>query len=150
MTLVLTVLLGLIAGAVSWYVTNFYANPILEFQRLRGRIRETLLFIAGIFESEPGKEECRIAAKELRHRAAEISALRCTTNHLVIWFWKRRGYDPEKAAQGLFALSHDLNHPIRHVYLDKVETNLKLPRSRSEEYIQDLNRRWQTGQLTPK
>ena len=106
----LSVLIGLVAGAVGYWVTNFWMKPILQYRELRLRVFADFIFYAQVVNAEGLNErmqklyEDRIASN--RRHSADLAAC---LEELPSWYsrWLRfRGQSPDKAARHLIGYSN--------------------------------------------
>ena len=133
------ILMGMIGGVLSWFATNFVANPLTRFYRLKDEIRSSLIRYANVspvYEREnprehPDWEHFLEAQGTYRRLASELQAL--ALNHpLINRALTRRGYQLVDAASGLFGFSNTLADPAARRRgevawnRDKVERSLKL------------------------
>ena len=105
-----SVLIGLIAGALGYWFTTFWMKPILQYRELRSRVFGDFIFYAQVVNAEGLSErmqklyEDRIVSN--RRHSADLAA--CLLE-LPFWYkaWLQfRGQSPEKAARHLIGYSN--------------------------------------------
>jgi hypothetical protein len=111
---------GLVGGVLSWFVTQFIAEPVRRFFGMRRDIAQRLLDYGNlsaprnergdITEGFTEQDETRLrdAQKKLRELATQTLSFVQTdaiAAKLIEVIWQ---YDPTKAGRSLFALSHDI------------------------------------------
>jgi hypothetical protein len=88
----LAVTLGIVAGAVGYWVTTFWMKPILQYRELRTRIFADLIYFAQVVNAEGLSERCRNSTRNASSRIVAVQPIwpRAYTNCQL---GTRGGYD---------------------------------------------------------
>jgi hypothetical protein len=124
----LQLVLGLVGGAVAWFVTNRIAGPVVEFEKTRRDVREALyLYSHAAKDWHPDKIDQ--AEESLRRLAARIEVSSVTSPRWVRWYFKRREWDLAEARSALHGLSNVMgtSRDERTVLRHRIEVALKFP-----------------------
>jgi hypothetical protein len=120
MAVVIQFITGFVGGIVGWLVTQFVAEPLTRFLRMRRDIAQHMLDYENVRArcndrgdvTEPFTEQdevrLRNAQKEMREFGAQVISFVQTdpVAAKLIWFFWR--YDASKIGRSLVGLSHDL------------------------------------------
>lgn len=136
---VLPLLGTILVGVIAWWVTNWIARPIVEFDLLRRQTREELNFWKHLSKDSKQKEQ---GSDALRRLSARIEAM-ATSGSLPRQYFKFRGYDLTAAHSNLSGLANvdGSSGDERLICRNKVELALKLPTSETPERIDRINDR---------
>ena len=128
-----------VAGVLAWIVTNFFAEPLLEFRKLRKAVHESLFFNANVGSISKG-ESIDVASVDLRRYAAALNAFWVTAPNVVKAYLARCGYNVEGASSNLVGFSNSihLEEGTRAIHRYRIEKGLRLPLSYTDEEIQDV------------
>jgi hypothetical protein len=111
---------GLLGGVLSWFVTQFIAEPLRRFFGMRRDIAQRLLEYGNVSapRNERGDitkgftEEDRVRLRDAQKRLRELGTQTLSfvqtdtlAANLIQKIWR---YDPTKAGRSLLGLSHDL------------------------------------------
>ncbi|HEX4301921.1 MAG TPA: hypothetical protein VHZ78_03965 [Rhizomicrobium sp.] len=102
-------LLPVVVAVVTWIATNFFADPILRFNRTRAAIYASIYYTGNV-GGPANVEEVRAATDELRRLSATLRSLWHTSPRVIkFYFSTMRGYNLVDAAAGLIGVSNNLN-----------------------------------------
>ena len=91
--LVVAMLTALVTAIVTWFGTNYFGRSLLRFWDLRVEAHKAIL----------------VSDKALLTNVGiDIDSLRVVMPKLILWYLRKRGYDPHSAAKGLIELSNRL------------------------------------------
>ena len=126
-------------GVIAWIVTNFFAEPLLEFRKLRKAVHESLFFYANVGSISTDKSK-ELAATELRKLGAALTALWVTAPKITKFCISSCGYNVELASSDLFGLSNSihLEEGSKAIHRHRIEKGLRLPMSYSDQEIRDI------------
>lgn len=131
--LLTNILLPALLGAIGWFGTNLVIRNIIEFNGLRQKIYEELIFTSNVRLAPPDSEDFPLAIDSLRRLAAKLSAISATSNCICNCYFRLLGYDIRSASENLIGYSNSLNpaekNGHRAYFRYYVETSLKLPLS---------------------
>ena len=130
-----------LVGFISWWVTNWIAHPIVDFERTRRLTREELNFWKHL-NKDWKQDKIDQGEDSLRRLSARIEAADATAG-LTGWYFKCRGYNLEKACSALSGLANvkGRSRDDRTVLKNEVELALKLPTSEPQDRINRINER---------
>jgi hypothetical protein len=115
-------ILGLIGGVISWFLTQFVAEPLRRFLAMRRDIAQHLMDYENVRAprdarggitaaedfTEQHAERLRDAQKRLREFGTQMLSFAQTdpmATKLIRYLWR---YDPLKAGRSLVGFSHDI------------------------------------------
>ena len=104
---ILPLLCTFLVGALGWWVTNWIAAPITDFENTRRQTREELHFHRHLSD-QWRNEQIDEAATVLQRMSARIDGASVTSSGLVRWYFRKRGWDLAKAQSALLGLSNVL------------------------------------------
>lgn len=135
---IISVVLTAAVGVMAWVVTNFVADPLLQFHRQRRAIHESLFFTANIGQGT-NEADFSSAVDELRRHAARLDALWQTAPRPVQTYLRRRGYDLELASRAITGLSNNLrNRDERKIERNDIEKALLFRRTQTDDQIRRI------------
>lgn len=106
----LTVLLGIVAGGVGYWITTFWMKPILQYRELRLKVFADFIFYAQVVNAEGLNDrmkdlyEDRIVSN--RRNSADLAACLIELPGWYRWWLHRKGHAPERAASYLIGYSN--------------------------------------------
>ena len=126
-----TALIGIAAGAFSYWFTTFSMQPILRFLKIRNQILVDFVYFAQVIKADGLNEEMQELHRQriLANRKASAE-LRAAVLDLPFWYrfyLKFRGYNPEKAAKHLIGFSNTYDYEESHKLEDAIRSALRLP-----------------------
>lgn len=125
-------------GIVGWFATSFVAKPLLDFLNLRSLVLEEMIFTANINQIVEGNPAYWTAVESLRRLGAKVQATNVSALPLLRWFLSKGGYDLAKAGSNLIGLSNSFNLSGRHLHIDRIEKGLRLPRTSTDEFLDNI------------
>lgn len=126
----LSVLVGITAGAVGYWFTTFWMKPILQYRELKTKILIDLIFYAQVVNAEGLNEQMQKLFEERvksnRRCSAELTA--CLLE--LPWWYKLwlqfRGSNPEAAAENLMGLSNTTEYEAVAKRVDRIKAALSI------------------------
>lgn len=106
----LAVLIGVVAGAIGYWITTFWMKPILQYRELRIKVFADFIFYAQVVNAEGLNDrmkelyENRITSN--RRHSADLAACLTELPSCYIWWLRWKGQAPEKAATHLIGYSN--------------------------------------------
>jgi hypothetical protein len=138
-------------GIVGWFVASFFARPFLDFLTLRSQVHEEIIFTDNVGPMSAHTADYDKAVDSLRRLGAKMQAMDASVRIPLAqawllslaqaplrWFLSRLGFDLAKAGDNLIGLSNALTAVGRPLHVDRIEVALKLPRSSTDDYLQDI------------
>lgn len=124
---------GIVAGAVGYYVATFWIQPILRYRDIRNRVVMEFIYYAQVINAEGLNEEMqalyRERVKSNRKTSAEFSASILDLPWLYLSYLHRRGRRPDHAASHLIGYSNNTDYDEAHKREDAIRRLLGLPPS---------------------
>ena len=110
----LSLLIGLAAGAFGYWFTTFNMQPILKFREIRDQILMDFIYYAQVINADNLNDEMKSLHREriLANRRTS-SQLRAIIQDLPKWYLtylKFKGYQPEEAARYLIGFSNSTEY----------------------------------------
>jgi hypothetical protein len=117
--IITSLVLGALGGVVSWFATDFIAQPLRRFFHLRGEIAARMIIYGNVRApiDERGKDTDDFTDDDMvRLEKAQIAFRRwgarmlafCHTEPIGYWLVLRMRYDPLEAGQSLIGLSNSI------------------------------------------
>jgi hypothetical protein len=108
----ITLIVGLLAGAIGWWITNFFLRPVQRIEELRQRAHEELIFYANIGKGSPDvdRDTARLA---LRRVAAGLMASAESASRVIRWWIGRQGWNLPEAGKHLLATANTLDQEVQ-------------------------------------
>jgi len=106
----LSVLIGVVAGAIGYWFTTFWMRPILQYRELRVRVFADFIFYAQVVNAEGlnGRMqklyEDRISSN--RRHSADLAACLQELPTWYKWWLRVRGQSPDQAVEHLIGYSN--------------------------------------------
>lgn len=131
-------IVSILLGVAGWFVTSFFAKPLLDFWNLRSQVQEEVIFTANVAPIATNDPRYRKTADSLRRLGAKVLAMNITESRLLRWYLSKCKYDLGKAGHGLKLLSGilaansnperaDSECELRIRYTSEIQLGLKLP-----------------------
>lgn len=129
---ILSMIIGLIAGAFGYWFTTFHMQPILRFRNLRNQILMDFIYFAQVVKAEGLNEDMKKLYREriLANRKSSAQ-LYAAIQDLPFWYsycLKQKGWELEKAAKHLIGYSNTTEYDDAHKKEDAIRKNLGLPK----------------------
>lgn len=110
----LAVLVGIVAGAVGYWVSTFWMKPILQYRDLRIRVFSDFIFYAQVVNADGLNERMKKLYEDRTFANCRNSAdLAANLNDLPRWYkwWlNRMGQSPESAVTNLIGYSNTTDY----------------------------------------
>jgi hypothetical protein len=114
-------IVGLVGGAIGYWLSNFWFNPILQYRNIRMQVNADFIFYAQVVNADGLNDkmmallESRIEAN--RRNAADLTACIEELPRLYLWQIRRKGQNPDEAAKNLigFSNTHEYEEASRRV-----------------------------------
>jgi hypothetical protein len=106
----ITVVIGIIAGAAGYWINTFWMKPILQYRELRMKVFADFIFYAQVINAEGLNDrmkklyEDRIVSN--RRNSAELAACLLELPTWYEWWLRCRGQTPENAVPHLIGYSN--------------------------------------------
>jgi hypothetical protein len=121
----LAVFIGIVSGAVGYWVSTFWMQPILRYRSIRNKVLMDFIYYAQVVNADGLNEEMQKLFRERvlanRRASAELLAANMELPCWYSWWLKRKRIDPEKAARHLIGYSNTRDDNQAH----KVETAIR-------------------------
>lgn len=105
----IAVCIGVVAGAVGYWVTTFWMKPLVRYLELRNRILADLVFYANVVDTEGMSARLQQRNLErstaIRRHSSDLTACTLDLPGWYSWYLNRRGRDLDRVAQLLMGLS---------------------------------------------
>lgn len=131
-TEMLSLIIGLAAGAFGYLVTTFWMQPILLYREIRERVHSNLIFYADVVNAEGLNESMRQRMWERvdanRRHSADLQSIFLL---LPIWYRKwisLRAHNPERVANHLMGLSNTFKYDDTAERVKVIRSGLGLPK----------------------
>lgn len=132
----MTILLGIIAGGISYLVVNFWMNPLLRYLDIKHQVTSDLVFYANVIDTDGLNDEMQERRKNRREKnrkhAAEIRACYYRLPNWYRWYLKITGEDPVSASKNLIGLSNSSKEENGEKHITRLRRALKIPESIEE------------------
>lgn len=115
---IVAALIGIAAGAAGYWIAAFWMQPILRYRELRLRVYGDFIFYAQVVSAEGFNErmqklhEDRVMAN--RRNSADLAACLTQLPRWYLWWLRREGQTPDRAASHLIAYSNTTDHDSAH------------------------------------
>ena len=124
----ISVLVGVVAGAVGYWVTTFWMKPILRYRELRTQVLSDLIYFAQVINAE-GLNERMQKLYEERIEANRRSSADLTACLLELPRWYKavlrcRGCNPAGAAQDLMGFSNTTDYDAAAKRVERIKAAL--------------------------
>lgn len=106
----LAIFLGVVSGAIGYWITTFWMKPILQYRELRVKVFADFIFYAQVVNAEGLNDrmkelyEQRITSN--RRHSADLAACITELPPWYRWWLNRKGQAPETAASHLIGYSN--------------------------------------------
>jgi hypothetical protein len=124
-------LIGIVAGALGYWFTTFYMQPILRFRDLRNQVLMDFIYYAQVVNVKNLNDDMQALFRERvlanRRASAQLSAAIQDLPRLYLFYLKRRGLAPKKAAIHLIGYSNTTDYEDAHKLEDAIRRKLGLP-----------------------
>jgi hypothetical protein len=123
-----SVLVGILAGAVGYWVTNFWMKPILRYLELRSKVLSDLIYFAQVINADGLNERMQKLHEERieSNRRSSADLFGCLLE-LPCWYllWLRiKGCNPEAAAQDLIGFSNTTEYDAAEKRIERIKKAL--------------------------
>jgi len=124
----ISVFVGIVAGAVGYWVTTFWMKPILRYRELRSKVLGDLIYFAQVINADGLNErmqklyEERIEAN--RRSSAELTACLLELPRWYMGLLRCRGCNPEAAAQDLIGFSNTTEYEAAAKRVERIKKAL--------------------------
>ena len=128
----LTMVIGLVAGAFGYWFTTFHMQPILRFRNLRNQVLMNFIYYAQVINAEKLNDDMKKLYRERilanRKSSAQLTAAIQDLPRWYLCYLKRKGLEPEKAATHLIGYSNITEYDDAHQKEDAIRKKLGLPK----------------------
>lgn len=123
--------IGILSGAIGYWVTTFWMQPILRYRSIRNRVHADFIYYAQVIKSDGLNEEMKFLYRERvlenRKASAELSAATIELPAWYVWCLKIRKLDPKQAATHLIGYSNTSEYDKAHETQARIRRLLGLP-----------------------
>jgi hypothetical protein len=111
---IFAVLLGIVAGAIGYWLTTFWMRPILQYRELRKKVFADFIFYAQVINADGLNDRMKALHEERitsnRRHSADLAACLTELPSWYKWWLRRNGQSPETAARHLIGYSNTTKH----------------------------------------
>jgi hypothetical protein len=122
--------IGIVAGALGYWIATFWMRPILQYRGVRSRVLIDLVYYAQIIDpaglSERMERLYHERVESNRRRSAELTACLLELPCWYIWWLRRRGHNPERAASDLIGFSNTREYGAADRRVERIKSALGL------------------------
>lgn len=130
-TTLFSVLIGIIAGAIGYWISTFYVQPVLRFREVRNQILRDFIYYAQVVNAEGLSEDMQKLFNERilanRKASAQLSSAVLDLPRLYRCFFKRRCHNSKLAATSLIGFSNTYDYDQASKVEGEIRTLLGLP-----------------------
>lgn len=106
----IAVLLGIVAGALGYWISTFWMKPILQYRDIRLRVFSDFIFYAQATNAEGLNDRMKKLYEDRtmanRRNSADLAAYLHDLPAWYKWWLHRRGQSPERAVSHLIGYSN--------------------------------------------
>lgn len=122
------VLLGIVAGAVGYWVTTFWMRPILRYRELRISVFADFIFYAQVVNADRLNDRMKALYEERitsnRRHSADLAACLTELPFWYKWWLRRKGQAPERAARHLIGFSNTTEYDAAEKVMKAIQKSL--------------------------
>ncbi|WP_158702855.1 hypothetical protein [Melaminivora suipulveris] len=122
------VLLGIVAGALGYWLTTFWMSPILQYRQLRMKVFADFIFYAQVVNAEGLNDRMKALYEERitsnRRHSADLASCLTELPSWYKWWLHRRSQAPEKAANQLIGYSNTTEYEQAAKIMNAIQKNL--------------------------
>jgi hypothetical protein len=124
-------LIGILSGAIGYWVATFWMQPILRYRSIRNRIHSDFIYYAQVINADGLNEEMQHLHRERilanRKASAELSAASLELPEWYMWCLRKLHVNPEQAATHLIGYSNTYEYDQSHEVQARIRRLLGLP-----------------------
>ena len=124
----ISVFVGVVAGAVGYWITTFWMKPILRYGELRSKVLRDLIYFAQVINADGLNERMQKLYEERiesnRRSSAELIACLLELPQWYRVLLRCRGYNPEAAAQDLIGFSNTTEYDAAARRVERIKIAL--------------------------
>ncbi len=128
----LSALIGILAGALSYWFTTFSMQPILKYRDIRNQILMDFIYYAQVINVEDLNEEMQTLYRQRilsnRRSSAQLSAAIQDLPKWYLFYLRHKGNCPKEAARHLIGYSNTTDYEAAHKKEDAIKRMLGLPK----------------------
>lgn len=128
---IVSVLIGIVAGAAGFWVSTFWIQPILRYRDLKHQIHRDFIYFAQVINAEGLNDTMQALYRERilsnRNMSASLSAAVLELPGLYTMYLKLKGLDPKSAAERLIGYSNTTEYEQSHKIQASIRKRLGLP-----------------------
>lgn len=125
------ILIGALTGAIGYWITTFWMQPLLRYQSIRNQILIDFIYYAQVVNANGLNEEMQQLYRERilanRKTSAQLFAAALNLPRWYLWYLQRRGINPAIAASHLIAYSNTTEYGLAHQMEQSIRKYLGLP-----------------------
>ena len=128
-----SLLIGLSAGAIGYFLVTFQLQPILRYREIRERVHSDLIYYADAVNSVDLNDAMKNRVLERitanRRHSSDLRAI----FHSLPWIYRKYilicGHNPQKAANDLMGLSNTFNHQDVATRVESIRAGLGISKT---------------------
>lgn len=128
---IVSVIIGVGAGALGFWVSTFWIQPILRYRDLKHKIHRDFIYFAQVINVQDLNDDMQILYRERtlsnRNMSASLSAAVLELPPLYKMYLKFKGLDPRSAAEQLIGYSNTTEYEMSHKIQASIRKKLGLP-----------------------
>ena len=125
-------LIGIMSGAIGYWVSTFVMQPMLRFWDLRNKVLRDFIYYAQVINADGLNEDMKQLYRERvlsnRKASAELAAAILDLPSLYLFYLKRKGQVPAEAAKHLIGYSNNTDHDQAYRVETHIRRHLGLPK----------------------
>ncbi len=124
----ISVFVGIVAGACGYWFTTFWMKPILRYRELRSKVLSDLIYFAQVINADGLNERMQKLYEERidanRRSSAELTACLLELPRWYMALLRCRGCNPEAAAQDLIGFSNTTEYDAAAKRVERIKKAL--------------------------
>lgn len=124
----LAVFVGIVAGAVGYWVSIFWMRPILQYRDLRTRVFADFIFYAQVVNADRLNERMKKLYEDRtlanRRNSADLAACLNDLPRWYKWWLNRKGQSPESAVTNLIGYSNTTEYDAAYKRVKAIKVAL--------------------------
>lgn len=123
--------IGIVAGAIGYWSTTFFMQPILRFRDLRNKVLRDFIYYAQVINADGLNDEMKKLYRERilsnRKTSAELASAILDLPSWYLSYLKSKGQAPAEAAKHLIGYSNTTDYEQAHKVESLIRKQLGLP-----------------------
>ena len=122
------VLVGIVSGAVGYWIGTFWMRPILQYRELRTKVFSDFIFYAQVVNADGLNERMKKLYEERvtanRRSSADLAACLLELPVWYKWWLRRNGQSPDQAVTHLIGYSNTTEYEAAAQRVDAIKKAL--------------------------